>query len=459
VVALFCVLGMSAPLSVSRWSALVVHGDAAVRNLTRVVLEWAGARVLEVGSGAAAITALDHGHFDAICLDLSLGEGDGLALLRELRRRQPEAGVIAISGRTQAEEIVEAVQAGAMACLTRPFTRDQLRRAASVVLARRRQRRASAGEEIDVPGFSTRSPACSRLYAMARRAAVDGCTVLLRGESGTGKNVLADLIWRTSGRAEKPKVDVHCPALFGNAMGASELFGHRKGAFTGAIADVRGKLDEAQGGTVFLDEVGDLQPDVQAQLLRVLQDGTYWRLGDPTPRHADVRILAATNRDLEADVLAGRFREDLFHRLDVITLTLLPLRERREDVLTLARAELRRLAAEKGLGDLELSAATEELFDAYAWPGNLRELHHALARAVVLHTGARLEPGDFGFASAVAVGKARRARVGDRVSLAEIEREHIAGVIAATGSLGEAAEVLGIDPRTLERKRRLYELK
>ena len=174
---------------------------------------------------------------------------------------------------------------------------------------------------------------------------------------------MADMIWRLSARAGKPKVDVHCPALFGNAMAASELFGHRKGAFTGAVADVRGKLEEAEGGTAFLDEVGDLQLDVQAQLLRVLQDGTYWRLGDPAPRHADVRILAATNRDLEADVHAGRFREDLFHRLNVVTLTLLPLRERREDVLPLARAELHRLALAKGVDDLALSPATEELFE------------------------------------------------------------------------------------------------
>ena len=450
----------------------MVDGDTGVRNLTRLVLEWAGACVLEVGSGAAAIAALEHGHFDAICLDLSLGGGrndggsrpipSGLPLLPELVRRQPDAGVIAISGATEPAAIVEAVQAGAMAYLTKPFTRDELRGAASAVLARRRLRRASAELAFrgsDGVALATRSPACAKLDAIARRAAIDGCTVLLRGESGTGKNVMADMIWRMSGRAGKAKIDVHCPALFGNAMAASELFGHRRGAFTGAVADVRGKLEEAEGGTAFLDEVGDLQLDVQAQWLRVLQDGTYWRLGDPAPRHADVRILAATNRDLEADVLAGRFREDLFHRLNVVTLTMLPLRERREDVLPLARAELRRLALAKGVGDLELSPATEELFGAYAWPGNLRELHHALARAVLLHTGPRIEPEDFVFASAPAAVKERRARVGDPVSLAEIEREHIAATIGATGSLAEAACVLGIDPRTLERRRRLYGLK
>ncbi len=362
---------------------------------------------------------------------------------------------------SEAAAIVLAVQAGAVAYLTKPFTRDDLRGAAGAVLARRRLRRASAereaeGEESAGSGCVTRSAACAKLHAIARRAAADGCTVLLRGESGTGKNVMADMIWRMSRRAGKAKVDVHCPALFGNAMGASELFGHRRGAFTGAIADVRGKLEEAEGGTVFFDEVGDLQLDVQAQLLRVLQDGTYWRLGDPTARHADVRVLAATNRDLEADVLAGRFREDLFHRLNVVTITLLPLRERREDVLPLARAELRRLAAAKGMGEVELSEATEELLGAYGWPGNLRELHHALARAVVLHLGPRIEPEDFGFAGA---GRERRPQVGDRVSLEAIEREHIACVIGATGTLGEAAGVLGIDPRTLERKRRSYGLK
>lgn len=454
---------------------LVVDGDTGRSKVTRLILEWAGASVLDVESGAAAITALEHEQFDAICLDLSLRDltgtvsshpprpsvPPGLALLSEVRRRQPDAGVIAISGATEPAAIVEAVHAGAMAYLTNPFTRDDLRGAASAVLARRRLRRASAdlAGRSDAPGFATRSPACAKLYAIARRAAIDGCTVLLRGESGTGKNVMADLIWRTSGRAAKAKVDIHCPALFGNAMAASELFGHRRGAFTGAVADVRGKLEEAEGGTAFLDEVGDLQLDVQAQLLRVLQDGTFWRLGDPAPRHADVRILAATNRDLEADVRAGRFREDLFHRLDVVTLTLLPLRERREDVLPLARAELRRLALAKGVGDLELSPATEELFGAYGWPGNLRELHHALARAVLLHTGPRIEPEDFAFASAPAAVKERRAQVGDLVSLAVIEREHIACTIGATRSLAEAASVLGIDPRTLERKRRLYGLK
>jgi NtrC-family two-component system response regulator AlgB len=451
---------MSAPLSFTRWSALVVDGDTGVRKVTRLVLEWAGACVLEVATGTAAIAALEHEQFDAIYLDLSLGDVAGTKLMPELLRRQPDAGVIAVSGATEPAAIVEAVQAGAMAYLTKPFTRDALRGAASIVLAKRRLRRAElAARGDDGPDLATRSPACAKLHAVARRAAMDGCTVLLRGESGTGKNVMADMIWRMSVRAEKAKVDVHCPALFGNGMGASELFGHRKGAFTGAVADVRGKLCEAEGGTAFLDEVGDLQLDVQAQWLRVLQDGTYWRVGDPAPRHADVRFLAATNRDLESDVRTGRFREDLFHRLNVVTLTLLPLRERREDVLPLAHAELRRIALAKGVEPLELSAATEELFGAYAWPGNLRELHHALARAVVFHTGPRLEPEDFVFGRGPAAGRERRVKVGDPVSLAEIEREHIACTIGATGSLGEAARVLGIDPRTLERKRKLYGLK
>jgi NtrC-family two-component system response regulator AlgB len=285
--------------------------------------------------------------------------------------------------------------------------------------------------------------------------------VLLQGESGTGKNVLARWIRANSPRGNGPFVTVNCPALSIELM-ASVLFGHRKGAFTGAVADTAGKVQEAEGGTLFLDEIADLSADAQARLLRFLSDRTYERLGEAHERRADVRLIAATNRVLEDEVRTGRFREDLLFRLNVVTLTLPPLRERVEDVLLLARHYLRALEPRAKRGHLVFAPESEQAILAYDWPGNLRELRNAVERATILAAGPTISPADLGlpdpgstrgtWTSGAAVA------LGADVTLEELEREHVARVIARAPTLDGAARILGIDPTTLQRKRKRYGL-
>jgi NtrC-family two-component system response regulator AlgB len=288
----------------------------------------------------------------------------------------------------------------------------------------------------------------------AQRVAAADSVVLLRGESGTGKNVLARWLGGHSRRADRPFVTVHCPMLSSELM-SSTLFGHRKGAFTGAVADAVGKVEEAEGGTLFLDEAGDLTADAQARLLRFLNDRTYERLGEAREGRADVRILAATNRALEDEVKAGRFREDLFFRLNVITLTIPPLRERPEDVLPLAVHYLRFFERRQGRRQLSFSPRCEQALAAYPWPGNLRELRNAVERATILTPAAVVEPADLGLPE---VPAGRAVVLGGDVSLEEVEREHLARVVARAPSFEAAARTLGIDVTTLQRKRKRYGL-
>lgn len=448
------------------WAALVVDDDAGVRQSLRLCLEAAGARVLGVATGGAALEALDRGHFDVVFLDLWLGPDAGLDLLPEMLARQPGLGIIVITAFASIESAVDAIKRGAVDYVPKPFTPDQIRLAAHRVVEAQRLRRrlAELQEELDESGepafFESRNPAFLRFLNTARRAAASDAVLLLRGESGTGKNVLARWIRTNSPRADAPFVTVNCPALSGDLM-TSALFGHRKGAFTGAIADVPGKVQEAEGGTLLLDEVGDLTADAQARLLRFLHDRTYERLGEARERQADVRLIAATNRDLESEVRAGRFREDLFYRLNVVTVTLPALRERLEDVLLFARHYLTMFGQKQRRPNLTFSAAAESALLAHGWPGNLRELRNAVERAVILAAQDVLEPSDLVLPAAAASDQdssGQKIRLGGLVSLEVLEREHIARVVAQAPSLEAAARILDIDATTLQRKRKRYGL-
>jgi len=454
------------PAGKAPWAALVVDDDGGVRQSLRLCLEAAGARVLGVATRGAALEALDRGQFDVVFLDLWLGADAGLDLLPEMLTRQPDLPVIVVTAFASIESAVTAIRRGAADYVPKPFTPDQIRLAANRVLEAQRLRRrlAELQEELDESGepalFESRNPAFLRFLQTAARAAASDAVLLLRGESGTGKNVLARWIRANSPRADAPFVTVDCPALSADLM-TSALFGHRKGAFTGALADTAGKVQEAEGGTLLLDEVGELTADAQARLLRFLNNRTYERLGESRERQADVRLIIATNRDLEAEVRAGRFREDLFYRLNVVTLTLPALRERAEDILLLAHHYLSIVGRKQRRPTLMFSVASEDALLRHAWPGNLRELRNAVERAVILASHDVVEAADLGLMIgrvAESDSGAPSVRVGAPVSLEILGREHIARIVAQSPSLEAAARTLQIDATTLQRKRKRYGL-
>jgi two-component system, NtrC family, response regulator AlgB len=448
------------------WAALVVDDDAGVRQSLRLCLEAAGARVLGVATGGAALEALDRGRFEVVFLDLWLGAEAGIDLLPQMLARQPDLGVIVVTAFASIESAVNAVRRGAVDYVPKPFTPDQVRLAANRVVEAQllRRRLAELQEELDAGGepalHDSRSPLFTRFLQSAARAAASDAVLLLRGESGSGKSVLARWIRANSARADAAFVTVNCPALTGQLL-TSALFGHRKDSFMGAVADAAGKVQDAEGGTLLLDEVGELTADAQSRLLRFLNDRTYERVGEVHQRHADVRLIATTNRDLEAEVRAGHFREDLFYRLNVVTLTVPALRERPEDILLLARHYLTVVGRKQRRPTLTFDPTAEQAMVAHRWSGNLRELRNAVERAVILAANDALDVTDLGLSAdvgAAGTGATHTACVGAPISLDTLEREHIARVVAQSPSLESAARILGIDATTLQRKRKRYGL-
>jgi two-component system, NtrC family, response regulator AlgB len=444
------------------WSALVIDDDPGIRQSLRLCLETDGARVLGVGTASGALEALDRGRFDIVFLDLWLQADSGMELLPEILRRRPEVGIIVITAFATFETAVEAMKRGAVDYLPKPYTPEQVRAAARRVVTAnvlKRQLTELKDRLDEAEGesrYETQTAAYASFLQTAARAAASEAVVLLRGESGTGKTVFARWLRAHSRRAESPFVTVHCPLLSTDLM-SSILFGHRRGAFTGAVADSIGKVEEAEGGTLFLDEIGDLGMDAQTRLLRFLNDRTYERLGEAKERKADVRLIAATNRPIEDEVRAGRFREDLLFRLNVISLALPPLRERWEDILPMAQHYLRMFERLQGRQHLSLSPGCEHAIATYSWPGNLRQLRNAVERAVILSPANLLEASDLGLSPAEQPDRCRsEVTLGADVSLEAIEREHIARVVMRAPSFEAAARILGIDVTTLQRKRRRY---
>ncbi len=339
------------------------------------------------------------------------------------------------------ENAVEAMKSGAYDYVTKPFSLEQIQhtvdRALHVGLltAENRALRSAIDDE---PLLDSKSPAMQRLLDTARQAAASDATILLTGESGTGKNVIARQIHRWSRRQNRPFVGVNCTTLSEELL-ESELFGHMRGAFTGAIKDKPGRLEAANGGSVFLDEIADLTPTLQTKFLRFLQDQNFERVGGERTIHVDARIIAASNRDLESEVRAHHFREDLYYRLNVITLRVPPLRERREDILPLAQWLLNVAAVRT----------------RYRWPGNVRELRNAIERGTVLMRGETIAPDDLPD-SLFHDSPEALAGIPNAASLDEVEREHIARVLGGSATLEEAADTLGINVTTLWRKRRRY---
>jgi NtrC-family two-component system response regulator AlgB len=436
---------------------VVVEDERNIRATLAVCLEAEGCAVRDAASGEAALEALRHGPYDLAFVDLRLGAESGLDLVPRLLAERPGLEVVVITAYATFDTAVEAVKRGAADYLPKPFSPAQIRH----VVDRAVERRALAvrlfdleerlGEATAEATLETASPRMRAALEVLEKAAGHDVSVLLRGESGTGKGVLARALHAFSPRRERPFAVVNCPTLTDELL-ASELFGHARGAFTGAVKDTPGRVEAAEGGTLFLDEIGEISPGLQAKLLRFLQEKQFERVGETRTRTADVRIVAATNKDLDTEVKAGRFREDLLYRLDVVAVTVPPLRERSEDILPLAHRFLAFFG--RGREPKTLSPAAEKALLAYAWPGNVRELRNALERAVILSPGQVLEPESLPERIAAHGGGA--PSLGGDHTVDEIEREHILRVLARTPTAEEAARVLGIDASTLWRKRKKF---
>lgn len=423
---------------------LVVDDEISLRRTIRTALESMGHRVSEAGTSTEALHRVAQGRPDLVLLDLRLGRESGLDVLGHLLKAAAGLGIVVITAYAAVDTAV-----GALDYLAKPFTPKQLAELIDRWCGR-------AGADSDEAGvLSSAEPAMQHALQTAFAVAGSDATVLLRGESGTGKGVLARAIHARSRRASKPFATVHCPSLSAGLL-ESELFGHSKGAFTGADRTTEGRVTSADGGTLFLDEVGDLPLPLQPKLLRLVQDRTYERVGEAKERTADVRIVAATNRDLESEVASGRFREDLLYRLNVIEVTVPPLRDRRADLLPLTTHLLGQFASRTGKRVVGFTPAATEALARHRWPGNVRELRNVIERGVLLCAGAEIDVMDLPL-SLTAPPPARVA-VGEGVPIDAVEVEHIRRVLASSPSLEDAARTLGIDASTLYRKRKKYKI-
>ncbi len=441
---------------------LLIDDDPHLRKTLRLAFETLRHTVVEAADADQAHEVLGRGMYDVAFLDLNLGRDQGLDLLPSLLRLAPGLAVVVITAYATIETAVEAMRRGAFDYLPKPFTPDQLRLVLDRV--RRIRRLESHVAELErqihsvIPeaDLQTHEPAMQQALDMAFRAAPTDATILLRGESGTGKGVLARAIHARSLRAAAPFVTVNCPSLSAELL-ESELFGHVRGAFTGAIQGTFGKVAAAEGGTLFLDEIGDLPLPLQPKLLRLLQEKRYERVGEARTQACDLRILAATNRDLAAAVAERTFREDLLYRLNVFEVTLPPLRARPKDILALALHLLQFFARSAGRPARDFSEEARAALLAHTWPGNVRELRNAIERGVILANGDEIGLADLP-AQLGAPRSVGACEVGARASLDELEAEHIRRVLASTPTMEEAAAILGIDASTLYRKRKRHNL-
>ncbi len=450
---------MPAVETVAALDVLVVDDEKNIRTTLGLCLEGLGCRVSAAATALAAREWMERQPFDLAFVDLRLAEDSGLDLIPQLLAASPDLDIIVITAYATVDTAVLAIKRGARDYLPKPFTPAQIRHLVSQVAERRSLRRrvkdleGQLRESVLDADLETGSPRMRLAIDTVLRAAASDVSLLLRGESGTGKGVLARLLHERSARAAAPFVVISCPTLSHELL-ASELFGHVKGAFTGAIRDNPGRVEAADRGTLFLDEIAEIPPSLQAKLLRFLQEKEFERVGESRTRRADVRLVAATNRALEAEVGAGRFREDLLYRLNVVEVHVPALRERVEDVLPLARRFAAFFAAAARRPVPELSPAAQQALTGYPWPGNVRELRNVIEHAVMLWPSALVEP--HAFPGRIASRGAPAPSLGGDVTLDDLEREHILRVLARKETLEQAADCLGIDVSTLWRKRKKY---
>ncbi|MGJ8696509.1 MAG: sigma-54-dependent transcriptional regulator [Verrucomicrobiaceae bacterium] len=445
---------------------LIIDDEETIRQSTRIAVEAEDHYAECADSLSTARLRLKEEKFDLIFLDLRLGEESGLDLLKEIIEKDPSQLVIIFTAYATVDSAIEATRLGAYDYLSKPFTPDQLR---GILL--KSARASKTREHIHTlettvtelkTQVSTSSPP-TRLESSdigmqaaldtLRRAAATPASILLLGESGTGKSVIARNIHENSHLKDKPFITVSCPSLSKELL-ESELFGHVRGAFTGAVKDAWGKVHAADGGTLFLDEIGELPMEIQPKLLRLLQEREYERLGENKTRSANVRIIAATNRDLKKSIADGEFREDLFYRINVISVELPPLRTRASDLLHFANDYLTFFSSQIGRKITGFSSKALDHLHSYNWPGNLRELRNSIERATILCTGEEIEKKDLPHPEGNTSTGSGILVPGAEVSIEELEAEHIRLIVDRADNLQDAAAILGIDKATLYRKRK-----
>ncbi|HVH07972.1 MAG TPA: sigma-54 dependent transcriptional regulator [Myxococcota bacterium] len=444
---------------------LIVEDERAIRLALSGLLRREGYEVEQAEAGDDAVARLAAEAFDLVLTDLALGEGpSGMDVLRASKREQPETPVVMITAHGNEKIAVEAMKLGAEDYVPKPFDNDEIRLVVKRALERtqlareNRMLRARLERELGFDALIGSGKAMRGVFATIQKVAETDLTVLIRGESGTGKELVAQALHQHSARRSGPFVAVNCAAI-GRELVESELFGHEKGAFTGAEARRVGRFEAAHGGTIFLDEIGDMAPETQAKVLRVLQERSFERVGGTKPLAVDVRVVAATHRDLERDVKEGRFREDLYYRLQVVEIELPPLRERPEDVPALAMRFLEQLAERHGRPGRRLAPSALAALSAHAWPGNVRELRNVVERAAVLATGEEVEAADLMLAGA-RPGTAPAVDAGDpgfaeakRTAIDRFERDFLLRALRENdGNISRTAEAIGMVRQSLQQK-------
>lgn len=445
-------------------SILLVDDDETLRETLADVLgrEY---RVDQAADAATALRLAQSRRYDLALLDLRLPDGNGLDVLQQLQAFDDRVMVVVMTAYPEVRTAVSALKAGAYDYLNKPFDLDDLRGLVSRALETRRLRteverlRAAVPPPARIEGLVGESPAFLSMLEFTRRIAAAARTpVLIRGESGTGKERIAQAIHNLSSRAAGPWVTLNCSAIAEGLL-ESEMFGHEKGAFTDAVAGKRGLLELADGGTLFLDEIGDLSPALQPKLLRAIETQRFRRVGGQRELQVDVRFVAATNRDLDALIGQGRFREDLYYRLNVASIDVPPLRARREDILPLARHFLSEAASVMGLPQQGIDPAAASRLEAYRWPGNVRELRNVMERALILSAGAPIHPEQLPKELCTATPCLAREGVDVPFALADMEKRHIQRLLEhCKGNKTKAAALLGITRLTLRNKLKQYEL-
>lgn len=450
---------------------LIVDDEQSIRLTTSLALEAEGHYVETAEDGPSALRRLKEDDFQLVFLDLRLGDEDGLKVLQDILKQNPRQLVTIFTAHASVSTAVKATQLGAFDYLEKPFTPDQLRailakahkalqQQVEVVRLQETVQELKSEVKHNSPPlqFKSDDERTQMEIETLFRAAASPASVLILGESGTGKSVIAREVHDRSHLRDKPFVTVSCPSLSKELL-ESVLFGHMKGSFTGAIKDTWGKVHAADGGTLFLDEIGELPMEIQPKLLRLLQEREYERLGENKVRPCNVRIIAATNRDLAASVVARTFREDLFYRLNVISVTVPPLRERRADLVRFAHDYLNFFSGQMGRKIDGFSETGRQALLRHAWPGNLRELRNAIERAAILARGSKIEAEDLPIpvaAETPAAGGAAVPVIGGEYSIDHIEQTHLREVLRWAPTLQDAAAILGIDKATLYRKRKRF---